>query len=102
MRFLPFACLSFALTTLLLAWALCKRPHGIGLEEAYTQLDLRGPGGPRGGSGRRGATGGASNTVLLAAGVVSFGTFNLPSENNTQSSRHTGTAVIAELNGVLR
>jgi hypothetical protein len=105
MRFSAFGCLSFGLT-LILAWALFKRPHGIGLAEAYRDwifivpvvvaallvaVKLLTPV--------------RANTLLIAAavvlGAVSFGTFN-PIQKTTPIFATHHTAVTADLNRRLR
>jgi hypothetical protein len=99
LRFTGFSCLSFALT-LVLAWALFKRPHGIGILEAsrdwifavpvallaaFQALRLSKPT--------------AANTVLLGSaavlGMVSFGTFN-PIQSTTPIFQKHDTPITRE------
>jgi hypothetical protein len=105
MRFSPFACLSFALT-LLLAWALFKRPHGIGLEEAYRDWIYVVPVALAAALVGVGLlTAARANTLLIASaaalGIVSFGTFN-PIQKTTPIFATHRTAVTAEFERRLR
>jgi hypothetical protein len=80
LRFTVFSCLSFGLT-LVLAWALFKRDHGIGLREAYRDWIFIVPVALAGLlQTLKVLTPARANTTLLASaaalGAVSFGTFN--------------------------
>jgi len=95
----PSRCLSFGLT-LLLAWALFKRDHGIGLREAYRDWIFIVPVALTALlQAARLLTPPRANTTLLASaaalGVISFGTFN-PIQTTTPIFQRHHTAVTAE------
>jgi hypothetical protein len=104
-RFSPFTCLSFALT-LVLAWALFKKPHGIGIEEAYRDWIYAAPvvlAAALVGLGLLSAA--RANTLLIGSaailGAVSFGTFNPIQKTTTIFSTHR-TPVTAAFDRQLR
>jgi hypothetical protein len=99
LRFSGRGCLSFALT-LILAWALFKRPHNIGLAEAYRDWVYVVPVAAAGTLITLGLlTPVRANSLLLgsaaALGLVSFGTFN-PIQKTTPIFAEHHTAVTAE------
>jgi hypothetical protein len=105
MRFSAFGCLSFGLT-LILAWALFKRPHGIGLAEAYRDWIYIVPVALAALLvAAKLLTPVRANTLLIASaallGAVSFGTFN-PIQKTTPIFATHHTAVTADLNHRLR
>jgi hypothetical protein len=95
----PSRCLSFGLT-LVLAWALFKRDHGIGLREAYRDWIFIVPVALAALlQAARLLTPARANTALLASaaalGVISFGTFN-PIQTTTPIFQRHQTSVTAE------
>jgi hypothetical protein len=99
LRFTLFRCLSFG-ATLVLAWALFKRDHGIGLREAYRDWIFIVPVGfVTLLQAARLLTPARVNTTLLASaaalGAVSFGTFNPIQSTTPIFEKHT-TAVTAD------
>ena len=100
LRFSWFGCLAFGLT-LVLAWALFKRPHRIGFAEAYRDWIYVVPVAVAGALIALGRlTPPRANSLLLAAaaalGAVSFGTFN-PIQKTTPIFAKHATAVTSDL-----
>jgi hypothetical protein len=94
-----FGCLAFGLT-LVLAWTLFKRPHGIGLLEAYRDWIYIVPVAIAGALVALGLlTPVRANTLLLgsaaALGVVSFATFNPIQKTTPMFAKHQ-TAITAD------
>jgi hypothetical protein len=99
LRFSGYACLSFAIT-LALAWSLFKRPHGIGLLEAFRDWSFVVPVvGVAVLRALRRISATAANTTLIgsaaALGIVSFGTFN-PIQTTTPIFKRHDTQLTRE------
>ena len=104
-RFSGLGCLAFGLM-LVLGWALFKRPHGIGLVEAYRDWIYIVPVAVAAGTMALGiVTPVRANALLLASaaalGLVSFATFN-PLQKTTPIFAEHHTAVTADLDRRLK